>query len=106
MQVTSEAKKPDPIPSWMQIDAEGVTVKLTAPSTINGVKVDSIRLRSPTLREVRTAQKVHSSDEEKVELMLFSSLADTAPDDLEGLKLKDYVRVQTAYFRMGEDDEL
>lgn len=106
MQVTSEAKKPDPIPSWMQIDAEGVMVKLTAPSTINGVKVDSIRLRSPTLLEVRTAQKANPGDDEKMELMLFSSLAEAGPGDLEGLKLKDYVRVQNAYFRMGEDDEL
>lgn len=105
MQVTSEAKQPDPIPSWMKIDAQGVTVKLTVPSKVNGIEVDTIRLRSPTLKEVRTAQKANPGEDEKMELMLFSSLAEAGPGDLEGLKLKDYVRVQNAYFRMGEDDE-
>jgi len=106
MQVASAAKQPEPIPSWMKIDAQGVTVKLTVPSKINGIEVDTIRLRSPTLKEVRAAQKANPGEDEKMELMLFSSLAEAGPSDLEGLKLKDYVRVQNAYFRMGEDDEL
>ena len=106
MQVINEAKKPDPIPSWMVIDAQGVKVKLTVPSKINGLEVDSIYMRSPTLKEVRDSQKANKGDEEAVEMMLFSSLATAGPGDLEGLKLKDYVRVQTAYFRMGDDDEL
>lgn len=104
MQQTADEKTK--IPSWMTLDAQGVRVKLSVPSKINGIEVDTLHLRSPTLKEVRTAQKANPGDDEKMELMLFSSLADTGPGDLEGLKLKDYVRVQTAYFRMGEDDEL
>lgn len=108
MQLTTDenTKKPTPIPSWMTLDAQGVKIKLTVPSKINGIEVDTLFLRSPTLKEVRTAQKANPGEDEKMELMLFSSLADAGPNDLEGLKLKDYVRVQNAYFRMGDDDEL
>lgn len=102
MQTTKEKK---PAPSWMQVDESGALVTLSQPTSVNGVMVNSIRLRSPTVREWRAANAVHGSDSVAVEIMLFSSLADLGPNDLEGFLMKDYDRVQAAYFRVVADDE-
>lgn len=94
------------VPDWMTVSAESVTVKLTVPSSFNGVKSDTITLRSPSLKDVRNCQKAHPNDEEAVDLMLFASLAEVGTSDMEGLKLKDYLRVQTAYFRVVAEDSI
>ncbi|NER58904.1 phage tail assembly protein [Pseudomonas sp. MAFF212428] len=93
------------MPGWMKLSAEGVMVKLTKPSEANGVQVDSLSLRSPTVRDVRAAQS-GSGDDEQRELNLFASLAEVGVKDLEGLALKDYSRLQAGYFRLVQDDEL
>ncbi|MBH3358774.1 phage tail assembly protein [Pseudomonas guariconensis] len=94
------------IPSWMNLAADRVTVRLTKPSEANGVQVDSLSLRAPTVRDIRNAQGTGGGDDEQRELNLFSSLAEVGVKDLEGLALKDYSRLQTAYFRLVQDDEL
>ncbi|QVL20240.1 phage tail assembly protein [Pseudomonas qingdaonensis] len=94
------------IPSWMKLSADGVVVALTRPSEANGIKVDSLSLRSPTVRDIRAAQSAGSSDDEQRELNLFASLAEVGIKDLEGLALKDYGRLQAGYFRLVQDDEL
>ena len=43
-------------------------------------------------------------DAEERELQLFASLAQVSRQDLEGLKLSDYQRLQGAYFRLVQDD--
>lgn len=93
------------IPGWLSLSADGVVVKLTKPSEANGVQVDSLSLRSPTVRDVRAAQS-GSGDDEQRELNLFASLAEVGVKDLEGLALKDYSRLQAGYFRLVQDDEL
>ena len=93
------------IPSWMKLSADGVVVALTRPSEANGIKVDSLSLRSPTVRDIRAAQSAGSDDEQR-ELNLFASLAEVGIKDLEGLALKDYGRLQAGYFRLVQDDEL
>lgn len=94
------------IPSWMNLQGDRVIVRLTAPSEANGVRVDSLILRAPTVRDMRAAQATGGEDAEQRELNLFSSLAEVGVKDLEGLTLKDYSRLQTAYFRLVQDDEL
>ena len=94
------------IPAWMNIQADRVTVRLSRPSEANGVQVDSLTLRAPTVRDIRSAQAGGASDDEQRELNLFASLAEVGVKDLEGLALKDYTRLQTAYFRLVQDDEL
>lgn len=93
-------------PSWLKLSADGVVVKLTRPSEANGVQVDSLALRSPTVRDIRAAQSAASGDDEQRELNLFASLAEVGVKDLEGLALKDYGRLQAGYFRLVQDDEL
>jgi len=92
-------------PTWMTLQADRVTVRLSKPSEANGVQVDQLSLRAPTVRDIRTAQ-AGSGDEEQRELNLFASLAEVGVKDLEGLALKDYTRLQAGYFRLLQDDEL
>lgn len=94
------------IPSWMAIADDRVTVTLARPSEANGVRVDKLSLRAPTVRDMRTAQQTGGEDDEQREMNLFASLAEVSTKDLEGLTLKDYTRLQAGYFRLVQDDEL
>ncbi|MEG0858970.1 MAG: phage tail assembly protein [Pseudomonas sp.] len=93
-------------PSWLNVSAERVIVTLTKRSEANGVQVDSLCLRAPTVRDIRAAQSTANSDDEQRELNLFASLAEVGIKDLEGLALKDYSRLQAGYFRLVQDDEV
>lgn len=99
----SNAKK---IPSWLTVRTENVAVMLSKPSQANGVQVDQLTLRAPTVRDIRTAQSTAGNDDEQREMNLFASLAEVGTADLEGLTLKDYSRLQAGYFRLVQDDEL
>lgn len=99
----AQAKK---LPQWLSVNAERVTVRLSRPSEANGVQVDSLSLRAPTVRDIRNAQAGGAVDDEQRELNLFASLAEVGVNDLEGLALKDYSRLQTGYFRLVQDDEV
>lgn len=94
------------IPSWMTLTADRVTVKLTVPFEANSVRVDTLSLRTPTVRDLRIARQTAPNDEEQQDLNLFASLAEVSPKDLDGLPLKDYYRVQAGYFRLVREDEL
>lgn len=98
---SSELKK---LPTWLKVTADSAVVTLSRHSEVNGVKVDTMTLRSPTVREVRAADRASAGDEEQRELMLFASLAEAGINDLEGLKLVDYHRLQAGYFRLVQDD--
>lgn len=93
-------------PAWLTVAADRVTVRLSKPSEVNGIQVDQISLRSPTVRDIRAAQQGAGEDDEQRELNLFASLAEVGVKDLEGLALKDYSRLQTGYFRLVQDDDV
>ncbi|RCL22968.1 phage tail assembly protein [Pseudomonas sp. AFG_SD02_1510_Pfu_092] len=93
-------------PKWLTVSADRVTVTLSYPVEMNGIKVDTVSLRSPTVRDIRAAQKVSGDDDEQRELNLFASLAEVGAKDLEGMALKDYNRLQTGYFRLVQDDDV
>lgn len=94
------------IPAWLAIAADRVTVTLSRPTELNGVKTDKISLRSPTVRDIRAAQATGGDDDEQREMNLFASLAEVGQKDLEGMALKDYTRLQTGYFRLVQDDDV
>lgn len=85
------------LPAWLSVSALGAVVTLTRPSKANSIDVETLNLRNPTVREVRAADRAANGDDEQRELMLFAGLAEVGLKDLEGLKLTDYRRVQTAY---------
>jgi hypothetical protein len=90
-------------PAWLSLSDDTAVVKLSRPTSCNGVEIDALALRAPTVRDIRQASKVTSDDEER-ELQLFASLAQVSRQDLEGLKLSDYQRLQHAYFRLVRED--
>ena len=91
------------LPGWLTLDADAALVRL-ASGTVQRVSVDTLTLRAPTVRDIRLAGKVAGDDAEERELQLFASLAQVSRQDLEGLKLSDYQRLQGAYFRLVQDD--
>lgn len=86
------------IPTWLTLTDEAAQVTLSYPCDINGMKVDQLTLRNPTIREVRAAGALSGDDDELRELTLFATLAEAGVKDLEGLKVRDYKRLQTATF--------
>jgi hypothetical protein len=92
------------LPKWLQLGDGIATVVLSRPSEANGIKVDKLTLREPTVREMRAATLQGGNNEEEQEMVLFCSLASIGRGDLEGLLMRDYRRLQTAYFRLGADD--
>lgn len=92
------------LPKWLQLGDGIATVMLSKESEANGIKVDKLTLREPTVREMRAATLHGGSNEEEQEMTLFCSLASIGRADLEGLLMRDYRRLQTAYFRLGADD--
>jgi hypothetical protein len=103
--VDIDAKGSDSPPSWMVITESGVTIRLSTPSEQNGIKRDSISVRSPTIREVRACQVMHKGDDLAADAMLFASLAEVGEKDVLGLTVKDYNRLSSGYFRLVEEDE-
>ncbi len=93
------------LPAWLAVTAEGAVVTLSRPSDANGIKVETLTLRAPAVREVRAADRASNGDEEQRELMLFAGLAEVGLKDLEGLKLVDYRRMQAAYSRLAPDTD-
>jgi len=81
------------------------TIKLKFPAVVNGVKVDALTLRQPTVRDMRVAGQQSGGDEELREILLFASLATAGQNDIEGLTYVDYQRVQRGYFRLLADRE-
>ncbi|RQT18216.1 phage tail assembly protein [Burkholderia contaminans] len=77
---------------------EKVTIKLDYPIDLNGVQCDTFTMRRPKVRDMRGAQKLAPNDTEEQELILFASLADVAPSDLDAMDMADYERVQDAYY--------
>ncbi len=96
--------KDNVLPKWLQLGDGIATVVLSRPSEANGIKVDKLTLREPTVREMRAATLQGGNNEEEQEMVLFCSLASIGRGDLEGLLMRDYRRLQAAYFRVGADD--
>lgn len=92
-------------PEWLTIGDDSVTIRLTKPTTMNGVSVDRITMRAPTVGDMRGAAKMAPNDKEEQELVLFASLAGVGKNDIEALRLKDYNRLQEGYFRLLSDGE-
>ncbi|RPN65258.1 hypothetical protein IPC1237_32480, partial [Pseudomonas aeruginosa] len=39
-------------PAWLELRATGATVSLRSTAEVNGVKVDKLTLRAPTVRDI------------------------------------------------------
>ncbi|WP_085584390.1 MULTISPECIES: phage tail assembly protein [unclassified Pseudomonas] len=97
---------PKKLPKWLQLSEEGYRIRLRWPIELNGVKVDTLAMRAPCVRDVRAAQATSNGDAEQREISLFASLTQTSEAELGALKVIDYGRLQAGYFRLVEDDEV
>lgn len=103
--MTTTATTQKTLPAWLTLSAGAITVKLASSVELNGVQVDRLTLREPTIGDLRAAAKVHKDDKEAQEIHLFASLAECTPADIDRLSVKNYNRVQEGYFRLLADDE-
>ena len=95
-----------PLPSWLALTDEGVTVTLAYKATVGGVVLDKLSMRAPSVKDVEAAKAAGGGQADKMEMNLFASLAMLSPAELTDLKMKDYNRLQAGYFRLVEDDDL
>jgi len=96
----------EPLPSWLKETEQGMSITLKYKATINGITVDKLSMRSPSVRDTRVARELAEGDNAKLELNLFASLTDSHINDLESLTERDYRRLQAGYFRLVSEDEL
>ncbi len=93
------------LPSWMVLTEEGATITLRKATEINQIKVNQVRMRAPTVRDVQLATVQSGGDAEKREMILFATLLEAGEKDLSQFAVVDYTRIQASYFRLVEDDE-
>ncbi|MHC8299014.1 phage tail assembly protein [Pseudomonas sp. ZS1P83] len=103
MTQASEAK---PLPKWLALNDDGVTVTLAYKANFNGMVVDKLTMRAPSVRDMDAAKAAGGGDFEKMEKSLFCSLLTATDVELGGLKYKDYNRLQAGYFRLVEEDDV
>lgn len=95
-----------PLPSWLTETADGMCVVLKYKSEINSITVDRLTMRAPSIKDNRVAKEQAGGDNEKHEIILFATLTEAGVKDIEGLKERDYRRLQEGYFRLVNEDEL
>ncbi len=91
-------------PDWLVMTPEHAVITLTKPSTVCGMQADKITLRSPTIKETRDCTAKYPTDQNASEMMLYSGLCAAQQSELEGLSVKDYVRLQRGYFRLVDEE--
>ena len=66
------------------------------PIIVNGIEVQELEMRRPTLRDQISAARYKGTDEEK-EAQMMAQLCEVAPDEFYALDLEDYAQMQEAY---------
>ncbi|MNM73058.1 hypothetical protein D3C81_847740 [compost metagenome] len=61
--------KDNVLPKWLQLGDGIATVALSRASQANGIQVDKLTLREPTVREMRSATLQGGSNEEEQEMV-------------------------------------
>lgn len=95
-----------PLPKWLELTEDGVTVTLAYKANISGVLVDKLTMRAPSVKDMEAATVAGGGAMDKMEKNLFCSLIMATDADLSSMKVKDYNRLQAGYFRLVEEDEL
>lgn len=101
-QVTQEKA----LPSWLELNDDGVTVTLKHKVIISGVLTDKLVMRAPSVKDVQASKIAGNGDYEKQELSLFGSLLQLSESEIQTLKYKDYMRLTAGYFRLVEEDDV
>ena len=71
------------------LGAKSVTVELSTPIKVNGLETRSITLRRPTVGDLRRANAMPGTDNDK-EVALTAALAEMSPEDLDQIDVADF----------------
>ena len=71
-------------------------IKLEFPITVDGATLAEIKLRRPTVKDMRVARLTGGKDDAAQEINLIANLAQLTPDAIESLDMADFVKVQKA----------
>jgi phage FluMu protein gp41 len=81
---------------YIKTNADGsVTVTLAAGIDISGARVKVVTMREPTVADQIAAQEIKGTAAAQ-EVALIANLAQITPDEVKGMTLRDYRRVQEA----------
>lgn len=81
------------------------TITLAKPVSLNGILVNQVTLREPTVGDHLAARKMAAGDDEQFELLMLANLLAASPQDLHQLTLRDYRQLQKAYLRLSAGTE-
>jgi hypothetical protein len=73
-----------------------VEIVLNTPLVIDGAKVPKLTMREPTVKDQLLMDEVTGGAATK-ELSMMANLCMVTPDDLVGMSLRDYKKVQAAF---------
>lgn len=78
-------------------EADGTSViTLASSATIDGVQVSEIRMREPTVGDMKRMQAMRGGDAEK-EISAIANVCEIMPKDVEALTLRNFGRLQEAF---------
>jgi hypothetical protein len=86
------------LPEYLTEGDGYIDIALRSPITVDGAKVQRLRMREPEVRDQEAAQR-ESGDNSLFELKYFANLMEIPMESLRGMKMRDYKRVQVAYER-------
>lgn len=72
------------------------SIELTHAIEIDGVRVKTLKIRRPKVRDMLSVEKSTDNDAQK-EINLFANLCELTPDQLMDLDMADYTQLQKAY---------
>lgn len=82
-------------PAYITEGGDGsLTVDLSRGFEVAGVKTFSVTLREPSLEDQLASQKIGTNAD--AEVALIANLAELAPEELRGVKMRDFLRLQEA----------
>ncbi|WP_036041610.1 phage tail assembly protein [Bradyrhizobium yuanmingense] len=86
------------IPEYLKEEDGAIVITLAKPITADGTERKSLRMREPTVGDLENSQLVNGTDTAR-EIQLFANLMEIAADDVRGMSLRNYNRVQAAFGR-------
>lgn len=77
---------------------ESAKIDLSRPVNIDGVYIDTLTMREPTVGDQMAADEKHPASPNSIrEVTLFANLCEVPVDAIASLRLKDYQKLQDAY---------
>lgn len=72
-------------------------INLTDGANDGGAEIKTLTMRVPRVRDTTAADKTHPKDGAAMEIQLFANLCEVNFDCIEGLSMRDYGKLQSAY---------